>query len=413
MTNLDVTRCPHEALLRATNEFPTPFFLYEEDRIRDHCRQIKSIFEPLFPGFSPLFAMKATPNTHILKMTQEEGFGFDCSSQAEAWMTGKLDNWGMHTSNYTTDEELQVVLANDKVFLNLDDISLLDRLEDLGVPDFLSFRINPGITKGGMKSLLFGGDDAKYGVPHEQAVEAYKKAQALGVKRFGIHTMTGSNVLDETYFAEVSERLWEIYALLNKELGIELEYMNIGGGFGVAYKPDEPSLDLTKVAQAIRKTFDTQIQKTGLTEPKLMIEPGRWVTCDSGFLVGRVNVIKDGYKKFIGLDANCNHMPRPSIYGAYHHASVLGKDAAKETLEKVNVVGRICENNDQFAQDRELPTIEVGDFVAIHNCGAHAFAMGHNYNGQPRSAEYLLQPDGTIKKIRHAETIEDMFRTVV
>jgi diaminopimelate decarboxylase len=263
-----------------------------------------------------------------------------------------------------------------------------------------------------MESCVFAGPNAKYGVPLEKASEAYAKAKEIGVKHFGIHTMTGSNVPTEesTYFANIVRKLFEIIAEIKERVGIEIEFINIGGGFGVPYRPEEESLNIDEIAASIKKVFDEQCEKYNLKPPKLIAEPGRWIAANAGWLVGKVNVIKDSYKKFVGIDASSNDMPRPSIYGAYHHASVIQQKPNPEK-ETVSVVGRICENNDQLAKDRELPKMEIGDTVVIHNCGAHAYAMGHNYNGRPRHAEYLIEKDGNIRKIRREETIEDLYET--
>jgi len=294
--------------------------------------------------------------------------------------------------------------------LNLDDITMLETIRKTGVPEFISFRVNPGVNKGGMRSLYLAGPDAKYGVPLEQIVEAYRRAKCMGVKRFGLHAMTGSNVLDESYFESVAMILLDVVGKIKKNLGIRVERLNIGGGFGVPYRPDEKSLDLLKVAKRVRRAFDRQCAKYNLSEPILMAEPGRIIMADTAWLIGRVNVIKESYKKFIGIDAGMNDLPRPAIYDAYHHVTVVGRSLAGKK-EKVNVVGRLCENNDQFAIDRLLPVARVGDLIAIHNAGAHAYAMGHNYNTRTRSAEYLLAANGAIVKIRRAETILDIFRT--
>jgi diaminopimelate decarboxylase len=318
----------------------------------------------------------------------------------------------MHTGNYTTTEELKQILATPTLLLNLDDQSLLPEVLKLATPDFLSFRINPGMSGATQKSLIFAGPEAKYGLPFEAAISAYGAAQKAGVKRFGIHMMTGSNVLNEAYFPEAVAKLLEIAGQVHAATGIEFEYINIGGGFGVPYRPNEVSLNLDRIARSIRLEFDKALARFHFREPKLMVEPGRMIMADAGFLVTRVNVIKAGYKKFVGVDAGMNDLPRPAIYEAYHHINVLNKPDGV-TTETVNVVGRLCENNDQFAKDRELPILKVGDIIVIHNAGAHAYAMGHNYNGRTRSAEYLAQLDGQIVPIRRAETIADLFRTVV
>ncbi len=407
--NEEVIYYPKEAVGRAVEQFETPFFLYSEERLRENCRRMKSAFEKHFPDVWPLFAVKANPNPDFLRIIMDEGFDFDCSSPSECFLAEKLEAKGMYTGNYTPADELKYA-AERNMILNLDDASMLPFLEEIGVPEILSFRINPGIGGGERESFVFAGPDAKYGVPFEKAAEAYKKAAELGVKRFGIHMMTGTNIpiSEKEYFAQITKKLFEIVAEVKREAGVKIELMNIGGGFGVPYKPEEKSLDIEELAASVRESFDTQCEKHGLKEPRLMIEPGRFISADAGWRVGKVLVIKDSYKKFVGIDASSNDMPRPSIYGAYHHASVMN-DASEQ--EPVSIVGQICENNDQFARDRMLPVCDIGDVVVIHNCGGHARAMGHNYNGRLRHAEYLLEQNGSIRQIRQAQNIEDLFKT--
>lgn len=412
MTNKEVTYLPEAAIKKAVKTRPTPFFIYEEDRLRSNCRRFRQTFEKYFPSFEPLFAIKANTNPELLKIIFSEGFGADASSEAEAWITDKLGAGGMYTGNYTTQEEMKFVLSSGKLKLNLDDISLLPTLKKTGIPDFLSFRVNPGISKGGMSSLFLAGPDAKYGVPPRDIVKAYIEARKLGVKRFGIHMMTGSNVLDEKYFAEVTGKLLDIAAEVEKKAKISFERINIGGGFGMPYKPSEKSLNLDKTARMIRKVFDEKLRRYKMKEPILMAEPGRMIAADTGWLVTQVHVVKKSYKTFAGVDAGMNDLPRPAIYDAYHHATVLNK-SARAKRHKINIVGRLCENNDQFAKDRLLPALKPGDIIAIHNAGAHAYAMGHNYNNRLKSAEYLITPKGKIKKIRRAETIQDLFKTTL
>ncbi len=408
--NPDVVYLPSARIVAAARRFPTPFFLYEEKRIRANCRRFAGSFRHYFPSFSPLYAVKANTNPAILKIIFSEGFGADVSSEAEAWITHRLGASGMYTGNYTTADEFRFVSRIKDLRLNLDDISMLPMIRKMGVPEFLSFRVNPGISQGGMKSLFLAGPDAKYGVPLSSVATAYRAARDLGVKRFGIHAMTGSNVLDERYFEAVASKLLELVAEVRRKTGIEIELMNIGGGFGVPYRPSERSLDIGEVARRIRHAFDIQCARYGIREPALMAEPGRFIMADAGWLVGRVSVVKKSRKTFAGIDAGMNDLPRPAIYDAYHHIAVLGAKSGR-TRRKVNIVGRLCENNDQFARDRMLPPIEVGDIIAIHNAGAHAYAMGHNYNNRLRSAEYLVTLEGKFKKIRRAETISDLFRT--
>ncbi|MBN1675488.1 MAG: diaminopimelate decarboxylase [Kiritimatiellae bacterium] len=408
-TNPHVVYLPKAAIARAVRRFKTPFFIYEEKRIRANCRRFRDAFRRHFPTFTPLFAVKANTNPAVLKIVFSEGFGADASSEAEAWITKKLGGWGLYTGNYTTEPEFRFV-QRCGLRLNLDDASMLPTVARLGMPRFLSFRINPGISRGGMTSLLLAGPNAKYGVPHEEAVDAYRRAKALGVTRFGIHMMTGSNVLNEGYFAEVTARLLAIAGRVKRALGIEFDCINIGGGFGVPYRPTEKTLALARIAKELRRVFDARCAEFGMREPTLMAEPGRLITADAGWLVGRVAVVKKSYKTFAGIDAGMNDLPRPAIYDAYHHITVLNRPLGGRKA-RVNIVGRLCENNDQFAKDRLLPPVGVGDTIVIHNAGAHAYAMGHNYNNRLRSAEYLITRAGALKKVRRAETIADLFRT--
>lgn len=418
--NSEVTYFPKQGIINAVKQFETPFFVYEEKRLRENCRNFKNAFTKYFPDFHVLYAVKANNNPEILKIIFEEGFGADCSSESEAWITKKLGGWGMYTGNYTPAKTLAYA-KECGLMLNLDDISMTDFLPGLpgGVPENLSFRINPGIGKGGHEMVITAGPDAKFGVPFEKAAQAYKLAAEAGVKKFGIHMMTGSNVLEEDYFALIVGKLFDIVADVKAQTGIEVDYMNIGGGFGVPYRPEQNSLDLEKLASSVKEVFDNKCTEHNLKAPVLMAEPGRYISADMGFLVGTVHVIKDGYKKFVGIDASSNDLPRPSIYGAYHYVTLLkGSRRALADIEKIDkepvtVVGTICENNDQLAKDRELPVCEPGDIIVIHNSGAHAYAMGHNYNGKLRHAEYLLQENGELRMIRRAETFEDLYATTV
>ncbi len=406
--NESVTTFPKEAIARAAADFPTPFFLYNEARLRENCQTFRDTFQTYFSDFRPLYAVKANSNPDVLRIVQSEGFGFDASSRAEAWIVEKIGATGMYTGNYTPADELAFA-AQRGFILNLDDASMVDFLDEIGVPETLSFRVNPGMGSGDRESNVLAGPDAKFGVPFEAASFVYAAARDKGVKRFGIHMMTGSNNLDVKFFSQSVEKLFEIIFVIKKETGVEIDFMNIGGGFGVPYHPDEPRLDLDAVVSGIRTVIDDACKKFDLKEPVLYAEPGRFIAADMGFLVGKVCVIKNGYKKFIGIDAAANDMPRPSIYGAYHHVSVIQCDDKPRVEEIVSVVGGICENNDQFAKDRLLTECRVGDLIVVHNSGGHAYAMGHNYNGRTRHAEYLLKIDGMIEKIRDAEKIEDLF----
>ncbi|HBW74221.1 MAG: Diaminopimelate decarboxylase [Candidatus Magasanikbacteria bacterium GW2011_GWA2_45_39] len=402
---------PHEAVLEAARRFPTPFFLYSEARLRENCRNFRKAFSTYFPDFKPLFAVKANANPDLLRIVQDEGFGFDCSSTAELFLAHLFDVEGMYTGNYVRREEFEYAIQNTRLILNLDDISALETVRDIGMPEALSLRINPGAHQSTSKLLVkqwsMSGVDAKYGIPFERASDAYSLAQSMGVKHFGIHMMTGSNVLDEDYFYFTTKKLLTIVAEIKQNTGVVIEFLNIGGGFGVPYRPCEHSINLNAVARNVHKAFKEVCARYELQPPRLYAEPGRYISADTGWLVGRVTSTKEGYKKFVGIDASSNDMPRPSIYDAYHHISIMNN---ARTRERVSVVGSICENNDQFARDRLLPSCASGDIVVIHNCGGHAYAMGHNYNNKLRHAEYLIRDSGKIDEIRKAETIEDLFR---
>ena len=406
--NKDVIYYPEKAATSAVAQFKTPFFLYEEKKLRENCQNFKGAFEKYFPDCELLYAVKANSNPDVLKIVIDEGFKFDASSRSEAWIGKKLGASGMYTGNYTPADDLKHA-ADCGFVLNLDDVSMIPFLDEIGVPEKLSFRINPGVDKDIAIEHVTAGPDAKYGVPFEKAVEAYRLALKKGVKHFGIHIMTGSNVPveEKEYFGSIVRKLFGVIAAIKKDTGIEIEFMNIGGGFGVPYHPDKESLDMDEIAKSVRKVFDEQCEKYELKEPRLMAEPGRYISANAGWLVSKVTVIKDSYKKFVGIDASSNDMPRPSVYDAYHYVSVLNDSDERET---VSVVGSLCENNDQFAKDRELPICEVGDTVLIHNCGAHAYAMGHNYNGKLRHAEYLYTLEGELRKIREGERIEDLYQ---
>jgi diaminopimelate decarboxylase len=408
--NADVVRYPRRAVADAAARFPTPFFLYDEARIRRNCRTLKAAFTRFFNRFEPLFAVKANPNPHVLKIVLEEGFGFDCSSPSELWLARRLGAGGMYTGNYTTREEYAYALDTPGMLLNLDDASAVQTVAAVGMPPFISFRLNPGVTLASGRGLALAGPDAKFGVPRNRIVAAFRAARKAGAGRLGLHAMTGSNVRDERYFRQLAGRAAAAAGEVARELNVDIERVNLGGGFGVPYRPEERPLDLAAVARGIRAAFDAARGRLG--EPVLMVEPGRYLTADAGFLITKVHAVKDGYRRFVGVDAGMNDLPRPAIYGAYHHVSVLGRRPSGPA-ERVNVVGRLCENNDQFARDRLLPRVGPGAVLVIHNAGAHAYAMGHNYNGRPRAAEYLLTAAGELKLIRRAETIPDLYAGVV
>ncbi len=402
-----------EQIVKIAEKFPTPFHIYDEKAIRENAKRLNKAFS-IFEGFKEYFAVKACPNYHLMKLLKEEGFGSDASSLAELILSEKAGITGediMFSSNNTPIEEFAKAKELGAI-INLDDITHVKYLEDgLGLPELLSFRFNPGPLKGG-NAIIGKPEDAKYGLTKKQLFEAYAEIKKKGVKRFGLHTMVASNELHYKYFVDTAKMLFEIAVELKKELDIDLDFINIGGGIGIPYKPDQKEVDVEKVAEGIRLEFDEIICKNGLKHPKLYMECGRMVTGPFGYLVTQAIHKKEIYKNYIGVDACMANLMRPALYGAYHHITVLGKE--NKLRDRIyDVVGSLCENNDKFAIDRELPEIENGDFIVIHDAGAHGHAMGFNYNGKLRSAELLFKEDGSVQLIRRAETLDDYFSTQI
>jgi len=395
-----------------TGQHPTPFHVYAEQPMRENARALKAAFS-WNPGFHEFFAVKAAPNPYLLKILAAEGFGADCSSMTELLLAERCGVTGeniMFTSNDTPADEFRKARQLGAV-INLDDITHLPFIErEAGLPELLCFRYNPGPLKSG-NAIIGHPEQAKYGLTREQLFDAYRAAKAKGVKRFGIHTMVASNELNPAYFVETAELLFKLVGDISREAGITFEFANIGGGIGIPYRPEQKPVDLAAVGNGIRAGYDKLIGRAGLAPLKVFMECGRMVTGPYGFLLSRVLHIKRTYKNFAGLDACMANLMRPALYGAYHHITVLGKSAADGT-GTYDVTGSLCENNDKFAIDRELPALAPGDLVAIHDAGAHGHAMGFNYNGKLRSAEYLLRPDGELLPIRRAETPEDLFATL-
>ncbi|MFW6254486.1 MAG: diaminopimelate decarboxylase family protein [Chitinivibrionales bacterium] len=392
--------------------FPTPFHIYDEKAILANARKLREAFS-WAPGFKEYFAVKAAPNPYLLKILKKQGFGTDCSSLPELILSEKVGVVGeeiMFTSNDTPAEEFKAARELGAI-INLDDLSHLAYLEEhAGLPDLLCFRYNPGPLKQG--NVIIGHpEDAKYGCTREQLFEGYRIAKEKGVSRFGIHTMVASNELDPTYFVETAEILFQLVVDLHTELGIKLEFVNIGGGIGIPYKPDQEPVNLRVVSEGIKRKYNKIIEPAGLGPVKLYMECGRMVTGPYGYLVARVRHIKKTYKTFVGLDATMANLMRPAIYAAYHHITVPGKEHLQHDVV-CDVTGSLCENNDKFAIDRPLPAVEPGDLVVIHDAGAHGHAMGFNYNGKLRSAELLLRQNGDVDQIRRAETIDDYFATL-
>ena len=403
----------HEQLERLTETFETPFYLYDEKAIRENMRRFTKAFS-IFPSFKEYFAVKACPNPYILKILKSEGCGADCSSLPElilAENAGMLGEEVMFTSNETPAKEY--VYANLKGnIINLDDITHIDYLENaLGaLPELISFRYNPGPLKEG-NALIGKPEEAKYGLTREQIFEAYKICKERGVKRFGLHTMVASNELNPDYFVETAELLFKLAAELKEKLGVSIEFVNLGGGIGIPYRPEQVAVDYDRIAQGIKAAYDRLVVPAGLDPLKICWECGRPITGPYGWLVTRALHQKHIYREYIGVDASMADLMRPGMYGAYHEVTVSGKEQAPKD-QVYDVVGSLCENCDKFAVQRPLPKIDNGDLLIIHDAGAHGRAMGFNYNAKLRCGELLLREDGSVVQIRRKETVEDYFSTL-
>jgi diaminopimelate decarboxylase len=401
-----------EEIQKIAQTNPTPFHIYDEKAIRENARALASAFS-WAEGFREFFAVKACPNPHILSIMKEEGFGADCSSMAELVMCERLGVRGesvMFTSNDTPSAEY-VKARELGAIINLDDISHIDFLQKhAGLPELISFRYNPGALREG-NPIIGKPEQAKYGFTREQLFEGYRAVRDRGVKRFGLHAMIVSNELNLDYHLETARMLFDLVADLSKELGIRFEMVNLGGGYGIPYKPEQTRIDWQALGRGIREVYEAGIRARGLHPLRLCMESGRAMMGPYGWLVSRVLHLKHTYKDYVGLDASMANLMRPALYGAYHHITVVGKE--KAALDHTyDVTGSLCENNDKFAIDRKLPKIDEGDLVVIHDTGAHGHAMGFNYNGKLRSAELLLKPDRSVQRIRRAETLDDYFATV-
>lgn len=401
-----------ETILRIRENYPTPFHIYDENAIIENAENLMNAFA-WNPGFHEYFAVKATPNPYLVKLLASHGFGCDCSSYPELLISEKAGNTGeniMFTSNDTGDYEFKKAVELGAI-INLDDISHITYLEKTaGIPELVSFRYNPGNLKSG-NAIIGTPEEAKYGCMEDQLFEGYKTLMKKGVKRFGIHTMVASNELNEEYFVETARILFNLVVKLNKKLGIRFDFINLGGGIGIPYRPEQKPVDIKKISDGIKKEYDTILVPNGLAPVKLYLESGRYITGPYGYLITTVRHLKHTFRDYVGTDASMNNLMRPGMYGAYHHITVLGKeDAPCDHI--YDVTGSLCENNDKFAIQRPLPEIAVGDVIAIHDAGAHGHAMGFNYNGKLRSAELLLRSDGSIMMIRRAETVNDYFATL-
>ena len=399
---------------------PTPFHIYDEAGIRRTARDVNRAFA-WNPGFKEYFAVKATPTPGILKILREEGCGVDCSSLTELMMSGRCGFAGreiMFSSNETPAEEY-VLAAKLGATINLDDITHVDFLErTLGyIPERISCRYNPGgvfqlgQSKEGFQVMDNPGE-AKYGMTRPQLFEAYRMLRAKGAKEFGIHAFLASNTLSNDYYPALAGQLFKLAVDLQRETGCHIAFINLSGGVGVDYRPEQPANDIFAIGEGVRRAYERVLVPAGMGDVAIYTEMGRFMLAPHGHLVTTVLHEKHTYKEYIGVDACAANLMRPAMYGAYHHITVMGKED-RPCDHKYDVVGSLCENNDKFAVDRMLPKIDIGDILVLHDTGAHGFSMGYNYNGRLRSAELLLREDGSVELMRRAETPEDYFATLV
>ena len=402
-----------EQIEEIVKTYPTPFHIYDEKAIRENARKMKQAFS-WNKGFKEYFAVKATPNPTLLKILHEEGCGTDCSSYTELLMSKKCGITGseiMFSSNDTPAREF--VFAKELgANINLDDYTHVQFLKDTcGVPETVFCRYNPGGTFSISTTIMDNPGDAKYGMTKEQLFQAYVELREAGAKKFGLHSFLASNTVTNEYYPTLAKLLFELAVELKEKTGICLSYINLSGGVGIPYQPDQEGNDILAIGEGVHKAFDEVLVPAGLGDISIYTELGRFMLGPYGHLVTQAIHEKHIHKEYIGVDACAVNLMRPAMYGAYHHITVLGKE--NEPCDHMyDVTGSLCENNDKFAIDRKLPKIDKGDYLVIHDTGAHGFAMGYNYNGKLKSAELLLCEDGSVKQIRRAETPEDYFATL-
>lgn len=402
-----------EQVKQISEKYPTPWHIYDEKAIRENAKKLKEAFS-WNKGFKEYFAVKATPNPFILKILQEYGCGTDCSSVTELMMSEACGFSGkdiMFSSNDTPKEEFK--LANDLgAIINLDDITHIDTVLDvLGtLPKTMSCRYNPGGVFTLSNGIMDNPGDAKYGMTPKQMGEAFAIMKENGVENFGIHSFLASNTVTNEYYPKLARILFEKAVEYSKNLGIKIKFINLSGGIGINYKPEQVANDIYAIAEGVRQAYEEILVPAGMGDLEIYTELGRFMLAPYGALVTKVINEKHTYKEYIGVDACAVNLMRPAMYGAYHHISVLGKED-EELTQTYDVVGSLCENNDKFAIDRKLPKIEKGDYLYIHDTGAHGYAMGYNYNGKLKSAELLLKENGEVELIRRAETPKDYFAT--
>lgn len=402
-----------EKIEEIAKEIPTPFHLYDERGIRENAQAVKEAFA-WNKGFREYFAVKANPNPFLINILREYGCGTDCSSLTELMLSHELGVKGeeiMFSSNDTPAEEFRYA---DEIgaTINLDDFTHIQFLEDtIGhIPETISCRYNPGGVYTISNGIMDNPGDAKYGFTKEQLFEGYQLLRKKGAKRFGLHSFLVSNTVTNDYYPSLAKTLFELVVELKEKTGIEISFINLSGGVGIAYRPDQTPNDIRVIGEGVRKVYEEVLVPAGLGDVAIYTEMGRFMTGPYGALVTKAIHEKHIYKEYIGVDACAVNLMRPAMYGAYHHITVLGKEDAP-CDHKYDVTGSLCENNDKFAVDRMLPKIDMGDYLYIHDTGAHGYAMGYNYNGKLKSAEVLLKEDGSFQMIRRAETPQDYFAT--
>lgn len=396
------------------SQFPTPFYLYDEKAIRENMQKFTKAFS-IFPVFREHFAVKACPNPYILKILAQEGCGADCSSLSELILSKKsgiLGNKVIFTSNETPAEEYKYAYENGNI-INLDDLTHIEFLKKaIGkLPETICFRYNPGNDKQGCNSIIGKPEEAKYGLTREQIIQAYKICKDEGVKHFGLHTMVASNELNPDFFIDTAKLLFELCAEIKEKTGVRIEFVDLGGGLGIPYRPEQKPVDYDYVAKGIKKEYDRILIPAHLDPMEIYWECGRPITGPYGWLITTAIHEKHIYREYIAVDSCMADLMRPGMYGAYHEITVSGKENEPKT-QVYDVVGSLCENCDKFAVQRSLPKIEMGDHIIIHDAGAHGRAMGFNYNGKLRCGEILMRQDGSFKQIRRRETIDDLFATL-
>lgn len=401
-----------EQIEEITKQYPTPFHIYDEKGIRENARRLKQAFS-WNKGFKEYFAVKATPNPFILNILKEEGCGVDCSSYTELLLAEALDFSGhdiMFSSNATPAEDFVKAREQDAI-INLDDYTHIEFLEKVaGIPEIISCRYNPGGVFKIANGIMDHPGDAKYGFTKQQLFDGFKLLKEKGAKKFGIHSFLASNTVTNEYYPTLAGILFELAVELRDQTGVDITFINLSGGIGVPYRPEEEPNDIFAIGEGVRKAYEKILVPAGMGDVAIYTELGRFMLAPYGHLVAKAIHEKHIYKEYIGLDASAVDLMRPAMYGAYHHITVLGKE--NEACDHIyDITGSLCENNDKFAIDRKLPKIDIGDYIVIHDTGAHGYAMGYNYNGKLKSAELLLKEDGSVQMIRRAETPKDYFAT--